>query len=67
MSSTNANGKVSFMVDGIPQGVKFDSYRIIVSNDAAAGNHILKIKATDSLGNVSYKIVNLGVVVTYKA
>lgn len=59
-----ANGYAKFAVEGLPSGIRFDTDRIIVSNDVPAGNYIIKITATDSAGNTISRLVNLGLVTT---
>ena len=63
MTFSGANGNVKFNVDGLPNGVYLNGDTIVVSQNADSGNHIIKATATDSLGRVAERIVNLGIVV----
>lgn len=48
-----ANGRVTFLVDGLPSGTYLDGDRIIIGNNTNSGNYILRIRATDASGQVA--------------
>jgi hypothetical protein len=47
LSCEGATGQVKFYVEGAPYGVTLNGASIVISNDALAGTHTIRIKAVD--------------------
>jgi len=50
LSCTGASGNIKYYVTGLPNGVNFSGNTITVTNSASLGEHPIRIRAVDEVG-----------------